>query len=536
MRADARPARGRTATATRRTAVALGVAAFLLFALSGGGRVVGSDEVTMLELSRALLRGSIAVPEGATLQGADGRFYTKNAAGQAVLALPVVGLADAGAAALGLEPARRELAVRFGASFFNALVTALMLALFYAGARSLGAGAGAALGATAMLGLTTPTWVYAKSFMAEPVQALGLLLALLGAARLPAAGPERRWLAPLAGLGVLLAVSVKLAMLPLALACLVPMLGAPWRSWLAPALGLALALAGHAGYNLARFGTLLETGYGAQASAAAFSTPVLVGLYGLLLSSGKGVAWFAPALLLAPRGWRVAVRRGPHALSGAGHSLARWRELTPAGRAAWGALALWIAGLALYGNFQHWAGDGSFGPRYLVPLLPAGFLLVAFALHRASRALRRGAVALGLVGLLVTLGGVGIYFGAQMREAGDYPYTLPLEDPRFMSDSHFNPRFSPIAGHWRMLLRNAGEHLRGERPRLTGLGAPDARLGLGAADQTALLHGLDVWWAYALYAGLPAGWVLGAALALAALTLAAGLRLWAVWRAEAGAG
>ena len=50
------------------------------------------------------------------------------------------------------------------------------------------------------------------------------------------------------------------------------------------------------------------------------------------------------------------------------------------------------------------------------------------------------------------IGGVAIYFGAQMREAGDYPYTLPLGHPRFMSDSHFNPRFSPIAGHWRMLV------------------------------------------------------------------------------------
>jgi hypothetical protein len=513
-------------TPTARTAVALGVAAFLFFALGGGGRVVGSDEVTMLELSRALLRGSVAVPAGATLQGPDGRHFTKNAAGQAVLALPVVALAEAGARALPLGPAQRALAVRFGASFFDALVTALLLALLYAGARALGAGPGAALGAALLLGFTTPTWIYAKSFMAEPLQSLGLLLALVSAALVPAARPARRLrLALAAGLGVLLAVSVKLAMLPLALACLVPMIGAPWRAWLAPASGLVLALAGHAAYGVARFGTPFETGYGAQASAAAFTTPALVGLYGLLLSSGKGVAWFAPALWLAPRGWWVATRR-------AGRTRARWSELTPAGRAAWGALALWLTGLALYCRFQHWAGDGSFGPRYLVPLLPAGFLLVAFALHRASRALRRGAVALGLVGLLVTLGGVGIYFGAQMREAGDYPYTLSLEDPRFMSDSHFNPGFSPIAGHWRMLARNVGEHLRGELPRLTGAGTPDARLGLGEADQAALLHGLDFWWAYALYAGTPAGKVLAAVLALVALALAALGGLASAWRAE----
>jgi hypothetical protein len=307
------------------------------------------------------------------------------------------------------------------------------------------------------------------------------------------------------------------------------MIGAPLETWVGPALGLALALAGHAGYGWARFGTPFETGYGAQASPAAFSTPALVGLYGLLLSSGKGAAWFAPALLLAPRGWWTATRR-------AGRNRARWSELTPAGRVAWGTLALWAVGLAMYCRFQHWAGDGSFGPRYLVPLLPPAFLLVAFALHRAARALRRAALALGILGLLVTLGGVGIYFGAQMREAGDYPYTLPLEDPRFMSDSHFNPRFSPIAGHWAMLARNLDEHLRGVLPRIAGTVAPGERLGLSPADQAALLHGLDFWWLYALYAGTPARPVLAAALLLAALSGLALAWLLATWRAEARAG
>jgi len=99
--------------------------------------------------------------------------------------------------------------------------------------------------------------------------------------------------------------------------------------------------------------------------------------------------------------------------------------------------------------------------------------------------------------VFVQIGGVAIYFGAQMREAGDYPYTLPLEHPRFMSDSHFNPRFSPIAGHWRMLARNAGEQLSGQAPRLS-VGSDDgtqrdARTGLSPAEERALLHALDLW-------------------------------------------
>jgi hypothetical protein len=491
-----------------RTALAIALAAFLLYALSGGGRVVGSDEVTMLELSRAMLSGAIHVPEGATLGGRDGRFYTKNSAGQALLALPLVALSEGLGRLTGLSPARRELASRFVVSFFNAALTAFLLAAFYLAARRLGVGAPGALAACAMLGFTTPLWVYAKSFMAEPLQALGLLLTLTGAVR-ARTGEARAGI--LCACGVLIAVAVKLTMLPLALACLLPLARIPdhqrARLWAWPAGALLFALAFHLAYNLARFGNLLETGYGAQASAAAYSTPFLVGLYGLLFSSGKGLAWFAPALWLAPFGLAAG-------------SAARW-ALFPA-----------AAAIALYAPFEHWAGDGSWGPRYLVPLLPLGFLTVARALDGAPRGRRTAGLLLAAAGLVVQIGGGAIYFGAQMREAGDYPYTLSLESPRFMSDSHFNPAFSPIRGHWRMLTRNLGEHLRGEIPRLDAGAAADSRLGIGAADQRRLLHALDFWWTYSIYAGVP-GPAVGASVLALVLALAAALaRLAAAFRAE----
>jgi len=467
--------------AVARTARWLAVTAFLAFVLTGGGRIVGSDEVTMLDLAQALLHGGIAVPPGATLDGPDRLHYTKNAAGQAILALPLVAAAEA--ATSSVPEARRVLAVRFVVSFFNALVTACVLAVFYRAARRLGVRPAPALAAAAMLGLTTPVWVYAKSFMAEPLQALGLLLALSGSAG--AAAGERR-AAVWAGVGVALAVSVKLSMAPIALACLLPLAGAPRASWIAPLAGFAIALGGHALYDIARFGTPFETGYGAQATPSAYSTPLLVGLYGLLLSSGKGIAWFAPGVWLMPAGGAAMRQAGP----------------APArvGRAVKVACAV---ALLLYAPFEHWAGDGSFGPRYLVPLLPLAFLLVAFALERARAARKALAVALAVAGLIVQIGGVAIYFGAQMREAGDYPYTRALSDPRFMSDSHFNPRFSPIAGHWEMLVRNAREHVARRGPRLAGGDDVDPRVGVGARDQQALLHALDFWWLYARYAGVP---------------------------------
>ena len=493
----------------RATAFAIALSAFLLYAIAGGGRVVGSDEVTMLELSRAILEGRIDVPEGATLAGADGRFYSTNSAGQALVALPLVATAEGLGRASGLPPARRELLVRFVASFFNAAVSAIVLAVFYLAARRLGFGASAALAAAALLGLTTPLWVYSKSFMAEPLEALGLLLALTGAAR-ARAGEARA--VRLAALGVVIAIMVKLTMLPLALACLWPLVRVPkearTRLWAWPAAALVLALAFHLGYNLARFGSPFETGYGQQASFSAYRTPFLVGFYGLLFSSGKGLLWFAPALWLAPFG------------------LGSSRSQTPAESATRWALLPWAAAFALYSPFEHWAGDGSWGPRYLVPLLPVGFLWVARALDRAPRPRRIAAALLAAAGLTVQVAGVSIYFGAQMREAGDYPYTLPLSHPRFMSDSHWNPAFSPIRGHWRMLARNLGEHVRGEMPRLAAGQTSDSRLGIDAEDQARMLHALDFWWTYALYAGIPkvvvvVAWLVLAAGLCASLTLLA---------------
>lgn len=518
--------------ATRRTARLVALAAFLVFALTGGGRIAGSDEVTMFELSRAMLHGHIDVPPGATLQGPDGRHYSKNTAGQAVLALPFVAAAETAAHAAHFREEKAVLAARFGASFFNALVTALLVAALYAFARRLGAGPGASLAAAAMLGFGTPVWVYAKSFMAEPLESLGLLMALGNAALAGAGGeqprPDERCRLAFAALGAFLAVSAKASMLVLVLAALTALGRHRPQRWLVPLAGVALAAAGHFAYNVARFGNPFESGYGAQASVGAFSTPLWVGVYGLLLSSGKGVVWFAPAVLLAIAGG-AEMRRSRQHSSEPRHGIAA--------RRAAGAIALmWGLAMLEFGTFQHWAGDGSWGPRYLVPLLPPAFLAVAFALHTATRARRRVAWALAVAGLVVTLGGVAVYYGAEMRKVGDYPYTLALDDPRFMESSHFNPRYTPIVEHWRMLADDVVAHARGAWPRIGAAGTADPRLGVSVADQQALVDAIDVWWMYARYAGLPAAPLALAALALLAAAAAAVIAARGAAREEARAG
>lgn len=505
------------------------LATFLTLALTGAGRIAGSDEVTMFEVARAMLAGRIDVPVGATLTGPDGRHYSKNHAGQAVIALPIVALGEGAARLSGLSEPRQRLMARAVASGCNAIVVALLAGAIVTLAVRLGASPAAAAGAAAGAVFTTPLWVYGKSFMAEPLQALGLLLAVVGAALAceatarPAA--DRRRAAWLSATGVLIALSAKASM------CLPLLAGVAatgvWRerAALRPLAAFALALIGHLAYNHARFGDPLQSGYGAQASLAAFSTPLLVGLHGLLFSSGKGLAWFAPLAWLAPWGAAAMLQRRAHRdtpRAVAAHAAAR------------GALAAVTVLLVQSATFQHWAGDGSWGPRYLVPAVPLLMVLVAFALTGASAARRRIAWALAAAGVLVQLGGVGVYYGVQMRVAGDYPYARPLEDPRSLESSHWNPRFSPIAGHWQLLARDLREHFAGDWPRVQADGG-DARLGVSEQDQRALWRGIDLWWLYAAYAGVPFAPLAAAALMLLASSLWAWSRVAAALRGGAPA-
>ncbi len=507
-------------------ALRLGMALTLLFLATAGGRITASDEYTMYRLTESLVtRHAVWVEAGNAERGPDGKLYPKAALGEALAAAPF--FAAGKVAALPFAPARRELVTRAVTSLLNAFVGGALGALLFLLFLQVGASPRGAVFWSVATCLATPLWVYAKSFLTEPLLALGLVAGLYGALRFRDSGSPLHAL--VAGLGLGGTLLVKYALAPAVVLVALPFLPSlkrwrgAWPGVLAVALCVALALA----YNAARTGSPLGSGYGRQATPAAFSTPLFVGLYGLLLSSGKGVIWFAPLTLLVPAAIPAATRR-----------------LGNVARGIAGALAV---SLVVYASFEHWAGDGSWGPRYLVPLIPLAMTLVvaAHAQEPWGAGARRWLVgALAAAGLVVTIGGVGIYFGAQMREAGDYPYTKALDDPSFMAESHFNPWRSPIAAHWRMLARNTELFARGQSPRLTpgavaaaepaapGAAAPGTssveseRLSVPASEVGGLTRALDFWWAYAAAAGISRLLVLFGAFALAIAAVGAFAQAW----------
>jgi hypothetical protein len=246
-----------------------------------------------------------------------------------------------------------------------------------------------------------------------------------------------------------------------------------------PVLGLGVILL----YNAARFGHPFTSGY--DPTVDNFSTPLLVGLYGQLASSGKSVFLYAPLGFAALWGISGLVRHHrPEAVT---------------------ALLIFATNVCFHARFASWAGEGSWGPRYLVPFLPF-LLLPAAELWQSGRRWRRRAFALALaLGLLVQIGGTAIYFGSYMRAIGEYPYERPFSDPLFMVRSHFVPNYSPVVGHWRLLARNVRPPHRSRVPaahRPRGDADPAARLPIAEEDQAELPNVIDFWFCYLLYAGI----------------------------------
>ena len=428
-----------------RHAAALFLAFLGFYLLTASGHLYAVDEETLFRITESIVeRRSVALPDNAwgmvgNRDTPDSPLYAQYTPGQPIVAIPLY-LAGR-ALATRFPPEAIDYVLRFCVSLLGAFVTAATVALLYRLARALACGGGAALALAATYGLATTAWPHGRTFFAEPLTAL-LLLAAFYALRVGTETKRHGWLI-LAGLATAAACSVKphaaIAAPILALYLLArtiqtlpsPRRGGspPWRRGevvplLAWGLGLALGALPFALYNARLYGSPLRTGYVAVGDL--FTTPFLTGLTGLTISSGKGIIWYSPPLLLALLGWWPFLRRHrAEALACLGISLAH---------------------LAFYSRIVFWHGDGSWGPRYLTIALP--FLLLPMLGLLDLRRLRT--LRLTAITALVTLG-----FGVQLLGVlVNFDWYLQRSDER---ERHFTPAATPILAHARTLSARADE-------------------------------------------------------------------------------
>jgi hypothetical protein len=395
----------------------LSLRVFALFAAiylcTWAGHYTSGDGSLKIAWAKALLQGQVfdAGPS-------PGKVYSKYGIGHSLLAVPPLALADLiqKVTRIRCEPALYTLMFVVNGALFLALV-AFYLSRFYS-SRSVWL-------TVAIIGLATIWWPYTKLDFSEPFV---LTFAFLGFVLIRFGRPA--WGILVAGFTLAIR-SDSVAMIgPLLIWYLLSTrsgrdrMRASFRIAVSLAPSIALVLFA----NYIRYHSLMDRGYAGES----FSNPLLIGVYGILFSSGKSILLFSPPLLLGILGWkRFALRNVSD---------------------AWLFLTIGIAQVLLFAKWWDWSSDDAWGVRFLIP----GVLLMCIPLVEMLE--RRSVVVLvAALGVLVQLLAVS---------AGGLDYLMLIRSQPFerqalyvngknridFEDLRFDPSYSQIVGNW-ILLR-----------------------------------------------------------------------------------
>lgn len=274
------------------------------------------------------------------------------------------------------------------------------------------------------VGLATSWWPYTKLDYSEPLIATAFFASFLLL-------KQKRIL-----LGFLLAGF--LLLLRTDSVILIALLVA-WQSWqdrtrktlaLASA-GLAPSVLTYVALNLLRFGTVLDLGY----SKESFSTPLLVGLYGILFSAGKSVFLFSPPLIAGFVGWRAF----------------RDRFRSDAVLFA----SVFVVQLVFYSKWWDWSGDDSWGVRFL--LLSVVLMTIPIA-EVNSRVFVGATLALGILVQIpaVAISGLDYVLAVHKPEMKRVRWAMEGSNVIDVEEIRFNPRYSQLAAHTVMMRDRLG--------------------------------------------------------------------------------
>lgn len=430
------------------------IAVFIvLWALSARERPVQDGAVMAAAAANLAIQGQVYYDyraPGYTVQGPDGRHYGKYPLAWSLLLVPGQFL-ERLASTSGLSPSDKELTIRLLRGLVPAATGALAVVFLFQALFLMGFSMVTSLVVTLAFHFATSTLPYLRSFYSEVFQVAAVNLALLTFVRfrLRSDAVSGFWLGASLGLLVLAKVVLGLLAIVMGTATLVAIACVPARRSriiLSAAAGAVPFLALFFWYNWLRYGVLITSHYGFYLVPEELGHPIADGLYGLLLSSGRGLLWYAPLVLLALPAFRHPFREGPG------------RTVVPV------ALTGFVLTLLFYSSWTIWHGAEQWGPRFLVPM--TGLLAVAGA-STVDGLLKRRWVGRGLLaslvaaGLLVNVPGALIHHMTFYEAVPYKPYSSvrldvegkplsPVESDN-LHRVNFVPSFSPIRGHWWLL-------------------------------------------------------------------------------------
>jgi hypothetical protein len=384
----------------------------LAYLFTAKGYLEVSDTAPSVQTAESVVtRGKLDVPEEpGTFPGTDGRFYSKYGLGLALAFVPEV--AAAHAAARIAHQSEPELAAFF-ISFLNVPFALLVLWTFGRLLRRFGVREPTITLLILALGLGTLSWRYAVYDFSEEMQAALLLLAIDGVSRNTKQGSIGAG-AALAALVVVKVVHV--IFVPIFLVYEFARSGGSVVRRVRSAAALALpAMCGILilmMLNAVRFGNPLVSGYGSEGHDFALNRLPFT-IPALLVSLDKGLFVFCPVLLVGLLGWPEFVRtRRPEAL-------------------LFGALI--VCNLLINAAFVGWRGGWSWGPRYLVPLLPLWLLPAALWIQK-DRSMRRFTIAAAIACMSIAAQVPGVFVKDQEIHHIRWNVLTSAESPYMASD------------------------------------------------------------------------------------------------------
>ena len=207
---------------------------------------------------------------------------------------------------------------------------------------------------------------------------------------------------------------------------------------------------------------------------------LLVGVGGLLVSPGKSLLLFSPAILVGLAGLPRMMRE---------------RRAD-----AWMVIGTLVLFLLVHGSLDDWHADWGWGPRYFVFIIPLLWLpsLWVFDALRPRTWMRRAVIALVAASVAVQLTALAINW--------QYQYQLMWHEGR-MSEAMYWRADNQLTDAFRAAGANAAR---------TAGGGPPAPVVPGTSAQTVVAStGINVWWISALRLGMPASMIVPVVLALA---------------------
>jgi len=318
-----------------------------------------------LEVTKSLIeRFDLSVPERVGMRGADGRYYSWLGIGFALLAIPFY--------TIGKLAGSPEIAI----SIINQLFGAATVVLIFLFSISLGYSRRASILVSIFYGLATIAWPLSKQPFDHVVETFFVLLSVYFLYRY--ISNKKALFILLSGTYLGIASITRLTSIlvvpPLFIMVIVyyfkrhDLRATAWltiRDILLFSLAFLPFMVLNLWYNYYRFGSIFETGYSLMATQLGidlFSTSLLTGISGFLISPGKGFFYYSPIAIL----FFFSIKS----------FLIKHRCLCVS------FILIIISYLLLLSKFVFWHGDWAWGPRYILTITP--FLIIPIAEHLDS--------------------------------------------------------------------------------------------------------------------------------------------------------